>query len=48
MTFTSRQQAAWDHPCVVAEQCADERFHKDIRWGSVRLSTLLTLNFGME
>lgn len=48
MNLSDRQKTAWDHPCVAAEQCADARFHRDIGWGSLRLSTILTLNFGME
>ena len=50
--MNERQLMAFDNPCVVAEQCVDERFHKDLMRptlkGKVPFSTLLTFNFGME
>ncbi len=46
--FTSRQQAAWDNPCVRADQTVDPKFHRDILYGGLIVSTLLSLNFGLE
>ncbi len=46
--FTDRQKMAWDNPCVIGTQTEDKRFHKDYRYGGFDLSSMLTLNFGME
>lgn len=51
--MNERQQTAFDHPCVVAEQCVDQRFRRiENRWTvsglRIPVSSILTFNFGME
>lgn len=46
--INARHAIAWENPCVVAEQCFDSQFMQDIRYAGFNLSTVLTLNFGME
>lgn len=51
--MNERQKIAFDNPCVVAEQCIDQRFREigprwSVRGDRVMVSSILTFNFGME
>lgn len=51
--MNERQAMAFDNPCVIAEQCVDQRFKRiENRWTisgrRIPVSSILTFNFGME
>lgn len=51
--MSERQKIAFDNPCVIAEQCVDQRFRRiENRWTvsglRIPVSSILTFNFGME